>query len=99
MKIVGTLAAILAFLSILASVWIAVDTPACRAQALRLEFPLHLQEGALAMALPMGLASAAFVGGLIAFRRKQGRLAVAVGLTSWLLIWVILGNDGFRYLF
>ena len=97
MKLTATIAIGLAILSILLSLWFVGENPKSRAQFLRLEFPIEFGESTLLMMLPIALSALALLAGLLTCIRKRGRVATATALLSWVVIWVILGQNGFGY--
>lgn len=100
MKTLGSLAVLLACLSLLATILIVVEDQGARYQLIALDFPLTaLHGGKLAMLVPLGLSLLATLGSLLAIFHRIGRLALVASLVSWGAIWLVLGERGFRYLF
>ena len=86
--------------SIAFMVFVVFSVPSARHQLLALDFPLTgLGEGVLGMLVPIVLSTLSVIAGLVAVRRKIGRVALIAASCSWLLIWAILGKPGFYHLF
>ena len=100
MKTLGALAVLLASLSLLATTLIVMENHGARHQLLALTFPLTALHGEkLAMLVPLGLSLLATLGGGLSILYRIGRLALLASLLSWGAIWLVLGKQGFRYLF
>lgn len=99
-NILGWFAATLGTGSLVYQCWIVIGCEKARHQALNFDFPLtSLGETMIVMVLPMAASALALILSLICIRAFSGRIGLTVALFSWLAIWLIIGNDGFRYLF
>jgi|SRR5688572_16269273 len=100
MKVIAWIGLGLGLGSIIFSIIIVLSSADAMAQVRALEFPLTgLDEGVIAMLLPILLAAISGLAGIVSFRRKIGRVAILVAALSWLLLWAILGLPGFYHLF
>ena len=80
--------------------WLVLSNTEVREQFLALDFPLtSLGEGLLLMALPMGLSALGVIAGICGLRAHRGSLGLLVVLSSWLAVFVLVGTEGFQYLF
>lgn len=100
MKFLAWTALSLGLASILLSVLIVVTSPRAMLQVRALDLPLTgLGEGVIAMLLPILLSTPGALLGVVTVRRGLGRVAMVVVGFSWLLLWAILGVQGFHHLF
>jgi hypothetical protein len=99
-KLVSWAAIALAAASIAFSVYVVVSSPRALAQFRANDFPLTgLGEGVIAMLLPILLSSLSCLLAVPTVRRKLGQAAMIVSVCSWLVVWKILGSQGFHHLF
>lgn len=100
MRVLAWVALLFALASLAISALIVLSSPDAMMQVRTLDFPLTgLGESVIAMFLPILLSTASCVVGVATLRRKLGRVAMIVAVLSWLLLWAILGVQGFHYLF
>ncbi len=98
--VAGWLAVVLGVGSLLFQVWIVAGRAGVREQAMALDFPLtSLGEGLMAMVLPMAASTLSALLSLVSLRLRSGRIGLATAVVGWLAIWLIMGREGFEYLF
>lgn len=100
MKFISKSSIWLSAASIIITIYVVLGNPHVRAQAFTLDFPLtSLGEGVLIMVLPMLLSSIAVIICLIRLKEKMARYGLISTFISWLIIWFVLGQSGFKHLF
>ncbi len=99
-RALGWLAVALGAGSLLFQAWIVFGRAEVRQQAMACDFPLtSLGEGLMVMVLPMAASALAALLALISFRVRSGRIGLVAAAVSWLSISLIVGREGFRFLF
>ena len=100
MKNIGRIGLLLALLSIGLTLFLVLGHPGARAQFLSVTFPVTATgERTVLMLGPIALSALATVASLLAVIRRVGRVGMGVAVLSWLLILLVLGREGLRYLF
>jgi len=96
----GWLAAALGIGSLLFQGWVVVGHSDVLEQAMALDFPLtSLGEGLVVMLAPMAATVLATILGLISRRLRAGRVGLVAGVLGGVTLWLIVGTEGFRFLF
>jgi hypothetical protein len=99
-KALAWIALTLSVVSIAVSVWVVAISPRALQQLRVLDFPLTgIGEAAIAMFLPILLSTLACLVAVFTVRRPLGRVALGLGAISWLVLWSVLGVEGFHHLF
>jgi|LWDU01.1.fsa_nt_gi hypothetical protein len=100
MKWFSRLSLFLGVLSIGLSGFLVLGDERIRVEAFAGRFPLtSLGEGVVSMVIPLALSIAGFLVGIVCVQHRVGRwgaLSSALGLFA---AWIILGRQGFEYLF
>ena len=100
MKILTIVALACSLLSIVISLWLVVSNPAARSQLASLEFPITgIGEAAFGMIIPLVLSAAASLISFFTWKVQRGQVVGGIALVSWFVIWLVLGKQGFEYLF
>ncbi len=100
MKILTIVAFACSMISIGISLWLVLSDPAARSQLASLEFPLSgIGEAAFGMIIPLALSAAATLISFFTWKVQRGQVVGGIALVSWLVIWLVLGKQGFEYLF
>ena len=100
MKILTIVALGCSLLSIVISLWLVLSNPAVRSQLASLDFPLlGMGEAAFGMIIPLVLSVVATSISLFTWKVQRGQVVGGIALVSWLVIWLVLGKQGFEYLF
>ncbi len=100
MKILTIVALACSLLSIVISLWLVLSTPVARSHLASLEFPITgIGEAAFGMIIPLVLSAAATSLSLFTWKIQIGKVVGGIALVSWLVIWLVLGKQGFEYLF
>jgi len=100
LKILSIVALGCSLLSIVITLWLVVSNPAARSQLVSLEFPItSIGEAAFGMIIPLALSGAATFISLFTWKIQNGQVVGGIALVSWFVIWLVLGKQGFEYLF
>ena len=100
MKILTIVAFACTMLSIGVSLWLVLSNPAARGQIVSLEFPLSgIGEAAFGMIIPVALSAMATLISFFTWQVQRGQVVGGIALVSWVVIWLVLGKQGFEYLF
>ena len=71
-----------------------------RRQAFTLDFPLYtMGETTLIMVLSILLSFAASIACLIGMKNRYAQYGLITTVISWLVLYIFLGNEGFKYIF
>jgi hypothetical protein len=99
-KIISWVALILAMASVAFSVYVVVNSPRALEQLRAGDFPLTgLGESVIAMFLPILLSTLSVALAVFTVRKRLGQVALLLGACSWLVLWKVLGLQGFHHLF
>jgi hypothetical protein len=99
-KLMSWTALILAVASIGFSVYVVASSPRALEQLRAGDFPLTgLGESVIAMLLPILLSTLSVALAAFTLRRRLGQVAMLLGACSWLVLWKVLGLQGFHHLF
>ncbi len=100
MKILTIVAFSFSLLSIVVSLWLVLGNPEARSQLVSLDFPLSgIGEAAFGMLIPLILSGTATFISLITWKVQRGQVVGGIALVSWIVIWLVMGKQGFEYLF
>jgi len=90
----------LGVLSILCSGFIVLRDDQVRVEVFAGRFPLtSLGEGVVSMVIPLALSITALLVGLVCVHHRGGRWEALTAILGLFAAWIILGREGFEYLF
>ena len=100
LKILSLVALTFAVLSMAITLWLVVSIPEARSQLFVLDFPIRgLGEASAGMMIPVGLSAVATLISFFTWKVQIGQVVGGIAMVSWVMIWFVLGKEGFQYLF